>query len=168
VIAQGHDGDLKPSPRNKRSRKAIVQVRIPESDFGGLLKVDPEKSISFVEVDGVGSQRLVCPFYSGMGGEILPAVHKATKVNPHSPLVSCFQNIFAERDKGDVIYRVELPNIELGVVSSRKGLISPVGREAMRIMGIQTAKEFAASVAAQVLAGEFNLALEISREKLYS
>jgi len=35
-------------------------------------------------------------------------------------------------------------------------------------MGIQTAREFAASLAAQVLAGEFNLALEISRERLYS
>jgi len=34
-------------------------------------------------------------------------------------------------------------------------------------MGIRNAREFAASLAAQVLAGEFNLALEISREKLY-
>ncbi len=168
VIAQGHDGDLKPSPQNKRGRRAVAQVRIPESDFEGLLKIHPEKFLSFVEVDGIGSQRLGCPFYSGMGGEILPAIYKATKVNPHSPLVSCFQNIFAAKDQGDVIYRVEMPNIEVGVVSSREGLMSPVGREAMRIMGIQTAREFAASVAAQVLAGEFNLALEISREKLYS
>jgi hydroxymethylglutaryl-CoA reductase len=103
-----------------------------------------------------------------MGGEILPAIYKATKVNPHSPLVSCFQNIYANKEKGDIVYRVELPNVEVGVVSSREGLMSPVGREAMRIMGIQTAPEFVASVAAQVLAGEFNLALEISREKLYS
>lgn len=168
VIAQGHDGDLKPSPRNKRGRKALARVRIPVSDFEELLKVDPEKFLSFVEVDGVGSQRLGCPFYSGMGGEILPAIYKATKVNPHSPLVSCFQNIYAEKEKGDIVYWVELPNIEVGVVSSREGLMSPVGREAMRIMGVLTAKEFAASVAAQVLAGEFNLALEISREKLYS
>jgi hypothetical protein len=35
-------------------------------------------------------------------------------------------------------------------------------------MGIETAKDFAASVSAQVLAGELNLAVEISREKLYS
>ncbi len=168
VIAQGHDGDLKPSPRNKRGRKASAQVRIPLSDFGALLKVEPEKFLSFVEVDRTGSQRLGCPFYSGMGGEILPAVYKATKVNPHSPLVSCFQNIYAEKDQGDIVYRIELPNVEVGVVSSREGLMSPVGREAMRIMGIQTAQEFTASVAAQVLAGEFNLALEISREKLYS
>jgi hypothetical protein len=167
VIAQGHDGDLKPSSLNKRGRKATAQVRIPESDFNPLLKVDPEKFLSFVEVDDIGSQRLGCPFYSGMGGEILPAVYKAAKVNPHSPVVSCFQNIFAEKSQGEVIYKIELPNIEVGVVSSREGLISPVGREAMRIMGIHTAKEFAASVAAQVLAGEFNLALEISREKLY-
>jgi hypothetical protein len=167
VIAQGHDGDLKPSPRNKRGRKATAQVRIPAADFEENLKVDPEKFLSFVEVDGIGAQKLGCQFYSGMGGEILPAVYRATKVNPRSPLVSCFQNIFAEKKQGDVIYRVELPNIEVGVLSSREGLMSPVGREAMRIMGIQTAKEFAASVAVQVLAGEFNLALEISREKLY-
>ena len=70
--------------------------------------------------------------------------------------------------KGDVVYRVELPNVEVGIASTREGLISPVGREALRIMGVRTAKEFAASLAAQVLAGEFNLALEISREKLYS
>jgi hypothetical protein len=167
VIAQGHDGDLKPSPRNKRGRKASASIRIPTSDFDTFLKVDPEKFLSFVEIDGLGAQRLGCPFYSGMGGEILPAIYKATKVNPHSPLVSCFQNIYAEKDKGDIVYRVDLPNIEVGVVSSREGLMSPVGREAMRIMGVLTAKEFAASVAAQVLAGEFNLALEISREKLY-
>ena len=168
VIAQGHDGDLKPSPRNKRGRKTLAQVRIPVTDFEALLKVSPDKFLSFVEVDGIGSQKLGCPFYSGMGGEIIPAIYKATKVNPHSPLVSCFQNIYAEKDQNDVVYRIELPNIEVGVLSSREGLMSPVGREAMRVMGIRTAKEFAASVAAQVLAGEFNLALEISREKLYS
>lgn len=168
VIAQGHDGDLKPSSRNKRGRKASAQVKIPLSEFEASLKVEPEKFLAFVEVDAVGAQRLGCPFYSGMGGEIIPAVYKATKVNPQSPLVSSFQNIYAGKEKGDVIYRIELPNIEVGVVSSREGLVSPLGREAMRIMGIQTAKEFAASVATQVLAGEFNLALEISREKLYS
>ncbi len=168
VIAQGHDGDLKPSSRNKRGRNASAQVRIPFSDFGIFLKVEPEEFLSFVEVDGVGAQKLECPFYSGMGGEIIPAVYKATKVNPQSPLVSSFQNIYAGIEKGDVVYRVELPNIEVGVVSSREGLVSPVGREAMSIMGIRTAKDFGASVAAQVLAGEFNLALEISRQKLYS
>ncbi len=168
VIAQGHDGDLKPSPRNKRGRFVSAQLRIPASEFKGLLKVEPEKFLSFVQVDGVGTQKLGCQFYSGMGGEIIPAIYKATKVNPHSPLVSCFQNIKAGIDKGDIVYRVELPNVEAGVISCREGLVSPVGREAMRIMGIQTAREFTASVAAQVLAGEFNLALEISREKLYS
>lgn len=167
VIAQGHDGDLKPSSRNKRGRKATAQVRIPVGDFNALMKVSPDKFLSFVDVDRVGSQKLGCPFYSGMGGEILPAIYKAAKINPHSPIVSCFQRIYAEKYQGDVVYGVELPNIEAGVVSSREGLVSPVGREAMRIIGIKTAREYAASVAAQVLAGEFNLALEISREKLY-
>ena len=82
--------------------------------------------------------------------------------------LNSFQNIFSDIDKGDVVYGVELPNIEVGIVSSREGLIPPTGREALRIIGIRSAKEFAASVAAQVLAGEFNLALEISRDRLYS
>jgi hypothetical protein len=168
VIAQGHDGDLKPSPRNKRGRNVSAQLRIPVSDFKGFLKVDPEKFLSFVEVDRIGSKRLGCQFYSGMGGEIIPAIYKAAQVNPHSPLVTCFQNIHAGTDRGDVVYRVELPNVEVGVISCREGLVSPVGREAMRIMGVRTAREFSASLAAQVLAGEFNLALEISKEKLYS
>ncbi len=168
VIAQGHDGDLKPSPKNKRGRFASAEIRIPDGEFECLLKVDRGKFLAFVRVDSIGAEDLGCQFYSGMGGEIIPAVYKATQVNPQSPLVSSFQNIYAEEDKGDVVYRVELPNVEVGIASTREGLISPVGREALRIMGVRTAKEFAASLAAQVLAGEFNLALEISREKLYS
>jgi hypothetical protein len=168
VIAQGHDGDLKPSPRNKRGRFASAEIRVPAGEFESLLKVDRGKFLAFVRVDACGAKNLECQFYSGMGGEIIPAVYKATQVNPQSPLVSSFQNIYAEEDKWDVVYRVELPNVEVGIASTREGLISPVGREALRIMGVRTAKEFAASLVAQVLAGEFNLALEISREKLYS
>lgn len=168
VIAQGHDGDLKPSPNNKRGRRAEAEIRIPIKDFEGLLKVDPEKFLAFIKVDSTGAEHLGCQFYSGMGGEIIPAVYKATQVNPQSPLVSSFQNIYARRVDQDVVYGVELPNIEVGIASSVEGLISPIGREALRMMGIRTAKDFAASLTAQVLAGEFNLALEISREKLYS
>lgn len=168
IIAQGHDGDLKPSPFNKRGRHASAEIRIPLNTFENTLKVSPDKFVSFMKVDSYGAENLGCQFYSGMGGEIIPAVYKATQVNPQSPLVSSYQNNSVEVDKGDVVFRVELPNVEVGIVSSREGLISPVGREALRIMGIHTAREFAASLAAQVLAGEFNLALEISREKLYS
>ncbi len=168
VIAQGHDGDLKPSPQNKRGRHASAEIRIPVKEFESQLKVAPEKFLSFIQIDACGADNLGCQFYSGMGGEIIPAVYKATQVNPQSPLVSSFQNIYAYREQGDVVYGIELPNVEVGIASTREGLISPVGREVLRIMGVRTAREFAASLAAQVLAGEFNLALEISREKLYS
>lgn len=168
VIAQGHDGDLKPSPQNKRGRKVSAEVRVPTDEFEAFFKVDPQKFLSFVRVDALGAQRLGCAFYSGMGGEIIPAIYKATQVNPQSPLVSSFQNICAGVENGELVYRVDLPNVEVGVFSTREGIVSPAAREAMRIMGIQTAREFAASLAAQVLAGEFNLALEISRERLYS
>jgi hypothetical protein len=168
VIAQGHDGDLKPSPYNKRGRYAAAEIRIPANEFEDTLNVNPDKFLSFVKVDAYGAENLGCQFYSGMGGEIIPAVYKATQVNPQSPLVSSYQNNSAELDKGDVVFRVELPNVEVGIASSREGLISPVGREALRIMGVTTAREFAAALVAQALAGEFNLALEISREKLYS
>jgi len=168
VIAQGHDGDLKPSARNKRGRTVSAEVRVPIEEFEEFFNVDPQKFLSVVNVDTLGAQRLGCAFYSGMGGEIIPAVYKATQINPQSPLVSSFQNIFADVENGDLVYRVELPNVEAGVFSTREGIVSPSAREAMRIMGIRTAIEFSASLAAQVLAGEFNLALEISRERLYS
>ncbi len=167
VIAQGYDGDLKPSPRNKRGRYASAQIRVPIQEFEELLKINAEEFLSFVEIDCIGSQKLGCQFYSGMGGEIIPALYRATKVNPRSCLVSSFQNIYARIDKKDVIYGVELPNVEVGILSTHEGLIPPVGREALKIMGIRTAKEFAALLAAQVLAGEFNLAVEIVRERLY-
>jgi hypothetical protein len=167
VIAQGYDGDLKPSPRNKRGRHAAAEIRIPVDDFVQALNVEAEKFLSFVHLDSIGARKLGCQFYSGMGGEIVPAVFKATQVNPQSPLVSAFQNIYARADGGVIIYGVELPNVEVGIASCREGIISPAAREALRIMGIRNAREFAASLAAQVLAGEFNLALEISREKLY-
>lgn len=168
VIAQGHDGDLKPSVKNKRGRKVSAELRVPVVKFEEFFKVDLSKFLSFVNLDALGASELGCPFYSGMGGEIIPAVYKATQVNPQSPLVSSFQNIYTGVENGEVFYRVELPNVEVGIFPTREGIMSPSAREALRIMGIQTAKEFAGSLAAQVLAGEFNLALEISREKLYS
>ncbi len=167
VIAQGYDGDLKPSVRNKRGRYASAEVRVPAGDFEKELNVHPDRFVSFVELDALGARKLGCPFYSGMGGEIVPAVYKATQVNPQSPLVSSFENIQVKLEKGDVVYGVELPNVEVGIASCGEGIISPSAREALRIMGIRTAREFAASLAAQILAGEFNLALEISRERLY-
>ncbi len=168
VIAQGYDGDLKPSPRNKRGRYAAAEIRVPVDDFEQTLKVEAKKFLSFIHLDSVGARKLGCQFYSGMGGEIVPAVFKATQVNPQSPLVSAFENIYAREEGGDIVYGVELPNVEVGIASCREGIISPAAREALRIMGIRNAREFAASLAAQVLAGEFNLALEISREKLYN
>lgn len=167
VIAQGYDGDLKPSPRNKRGRYASAQIRVPVRDFEKLLRIEAQDFVSFVDLDCTGSQKLGCQFYSGMGGEIIPALYRATKVNPRSCLVSSFQNTYAGIDRGDVVYGVELPNVEAGVLSTHEGLIPPAGREALRIMGIQTARDFAACLSAQVLAGEFNLAIEIVRERLY-
>jgi hypothetical protein len=88
VIAQGYDGDLKPSPRNKRGRYASALVRIPVEKFSEVFGVEAQEFLSFVEVDRLGAQKLGCQFYSGMGGEIIPAVYRATKVNP-SPQFSC-------------------------------------------------------------------------------
>ena len=167
IISQGHDGDLKPSPKNKRGRCARAEVRIPVEKFEESFNLSVDRFLAAVEIDGTGAQKLGCQFYSGMGGEIIPAVYKATKVNPQSSLVTSFENITAGVENNNLEYRVELPNIEVGVASNREGLISPSGREALRFMGIQSAKDFASSLAAQVLAGEFNLALEIALERLY-
>ena len=167
IVAQGHDGDLKPSPKNKRGRHSLAEVHVPQKDFEESFGLEVDRFLTSVEIDNIGAQKLGCQFYSGMGGEIIPAVYKATNVNPQSSLVTSFENITAEVKDGHLIFRVELPNVEVGVASNREGLIPPSGREALRVMGVRSAKDFAASLAAQVLAGEFNLALEIARGRLY-
>jgi hypothetical protein len=167
AIAQGYDGDLKPSPRNKRGRYAVAEVRIPLSSFADSFGCDPERLISFVRLDAMGVEKMGWYHHTGMGGEIIAGMYKATKVNPHSPLVSSVERIYAEVRGGDLVYGVELPNVEAGVLSCSEGLIPPGGREALRIMGVRTAREFGACLAAQVLAGELNLSLEIARERLY-
>jgi hypothetical protein len=58
--------------------------------------------------------------------------------------------------------------VEAGVWSSIEGGIPPAGREVLRVMGISNTKEFCANLSAQVMAGEFNLACEIVRGKLYT
>ncbi|MBL7075229.1 hypothetical protein ISS37_08345 [candidate division KSB1 bacterium] len=167
VIAQGYDGDLKPSPRNKRGRYVCAQARIPVTEVEAMTGKNIEKFLAYIHLDALGVEKLGWFGYTGMGGEIIPGMYKATKINPHAPLVSAMQKIFASVEGDRLIYGVELPNVEAGVVSCREGLVPPMGREAMRIMGIQTAAEFAACLAGQILAGEFNLAIVAVSEELY-
>jgi len=167
AIAQGYDGDLKPSPRNKRGRYAAAEVHVPLASFGKYFECSAERLLSFVRLDASGVEKMGWFHHTGMGGEIIAGMYKATKVNPHSPLVSSLERIYAGVEGDELVYGVELPNVEAGTLSCSEGLIPPPGREALRIMGIDTAREFAACLAAQVLAGEFNLSLEIARERLY-
>ena len=63
---------------------------------------------------------------------------------------------------------VELPNVEVGITSSPEGIISPMAREALKMTGIRSAKEYAAAVAAVTLAGEFNFTTLHIQEKMYT
>ena len=103
-----------------------------------------------------------------MGGEIIPAFYRTLKNNPRPYLVSCYQKLYAETRGGDLIIGVELPNVEVGITSSPEGIISPMAREALRIAGIHSAKEYAAAVAAITLAGEYNFSTLHIREKMYT
>ena len=91
--------------------------------------------------------------------EIIPALYQGTKVNPRPYNVSCTENVYVEIKDEDVIFGVELPNLEVGTVSNREGPICPTAREVLKFMGIGTSKEFAAAAASITLAGEFNFAL---------
>jgi len=168
VIPQGYDGDYKPSPSNRRGRRVSAQVRIPVKSMEEFLGKSIDRFLAFIEMDRRGVEKLGWFFYTGMGAEIISGLYKATRVNPRMPLTACLERIYAFVDKGDLVYGVELPTVEAGVWSSIEGGIPPTGREVMRIMGLTNVREFCANLAAQVLAGEFNLACEIVREKLYS
>ena len=168
VIAQGYDGDYKPSPSNKRGRRVSAQVRAPIKAIEDYLGKSVDRFLAFIEMDRRGVERLGWFFYTGMGAEIISGLYKATKVNPRMPLTSCLERIYAFIDKGDLVYGVELPSVEAGVWSSIEGAIPPTGREVLNIMDVTNTEEFCANLAAQVLAGEFNLTCEIVRGKLYT
>ncbi len=106
--------------------------------------------------------------YSGMAGEIIPALYRGTKVNPRPYNVSCTENVYVEIKGDDVIFGVELPNLEVGAASTREGAICPTAREVLKFMGIGTSMEFAAAAAAITLAGEFNFTLLHLRGEMYA
>jgi len=108
------------------------------------------------------------PAYTGMGGEIIPAFYRTMKNNPRPYLVSCYQKVYAYCRGTDLIFGVELPNVEVGITSSPEGIISPMAREALKIAGIHSAKEFAAAAAAITLGGEFNFATLHIQERMYT
>ncbi len=169
LIAMGFDGDLKPSPRNRRGRYVSAQVKVPLAAYEKMSKAGIDSLLSYIEIDRQGvMQEQGCFFYSGMGGEIIPALYRGTKVNPRPYNVSCTENIYVEIKGEDVIFGVELPNLEVGAASTREGAICPAAREVLRFMGIGTSKEFAAAAAAITLAGEFNFTLLHLRGEMYT
>jgi len=168
VIAQGYDGDYKPSPSNKRGRRASAQVRVPVKEMEDFLGKSVDRFLAFNEMDRLGVEKLGWFYHTGMGAEVISGLYKATRVNPRMPMTTCLERIYAHVEGNDLVYGVELPTVEVGVWSSIEGGIPPTGREVMRIMGITNTREFCANLAAQVMAGEFNLASEIVRGKLYT
>ena len=169
LIAMGFDGDLKPSPRNRRGRYVSARVKLPISEYEKISKTNIDSLLSYMEIDRQGVTQEQGHFlYSGMGGEIIPAIYRGTKVNPRPYNVSCTENVYVEIKGEDLIYGVELPNLEAGAASSREGLICPAAREVLKFMGIGTSREFAAVTAAITLAGEFNFTLLHLRGEMYA
>lgn len=168
LIAMGFDGDLKPSPRNRRGRYVSAQVKVPIAAYEKMSKAGIDKLMSYMEIDRQGVMQEQGLFlYSGMGGEIIPALYRGTKVNPRPDNVSCTENVYIEINGDDVIFGVELPNLEVGAASNREGAICPAAREVLKFMGINTSSEFAAAAAAITLAGEFNFTLLHLRGEMY-
>ncbi len=169
VVGMGRDGDLKPSPRNRRGRYVSAQQVIPVKEFEELIERPIDDFLSYIELDRQGVlEEIGWPAYTGMGGEIIPAFYRTMKNNPRPYLVSCFQKVYTNIRGNDLIFGVELPNVEVGITSSPEGIISPMAREALKIAGIHSAKEYAAAVAAVTLGGEFNFALRHIQEKMYT
>ncbi len=168
LIAMGLDGDLKPSSRNRRGRYVSAQVKVPIPAYEKMSKTSIDKLLSYMEIDRQGVMQEQGWFlYSGMGGEIIPALYRGTKVNPRPYNVSCTENVYVEIRGDNLIFGVELPNLEVGAASNREGPICPTAREVLKIMGIGTSREFAAAAAAITLAGEFNFTLLHLRGEMY-
>ena len=169
VVGMGRDGDLKPSPRNRRGRYVSAQQVIPVKEFQRLIGRPIDDFLSYIELDRQGVlEEIGWPAYTGMGGEIIPAFYRTMKNNPRPHLVSSYQKVYAYIRGADFIFGVELPNVEVGITSSPEGIISPMAREALKIAGIHSAREFAAAAAAITLGGEFNFAVRHVQEKMYT
>jgi len=169
LIAMGFDGDLKPSPRNRRGRYVSAQVKVSIADYEKMSKAGIDKLLSYMEIERQGVMQEQGWFlYSGMGGEIIPALYRGTKVNPRPYNVSCTENVYVEIKGDNLVFGVELPNLEVGVASNREGPICPTAREVLKFIGIATSKEFAAAAAAITLAGEFNFTLLHLRGEMYA
>lgn len=169
VVAMGRDGDLKPSPRNRRGRYVSAQQKIPIKDYEKNIGRPIDDFLSYIELDRQGVlEEIGWPMYTGMGGEIIPAFFRTMKNNPRPYVVSCMQKVYAYTLGNDLIFGVELPNVEIGITSSSEGIIPPMSREALKFTGIQSAKEYAAAVAAVTLAGEYNFATLHIMEKMYT
>ena len=169
VVGMGRDGDLKPSPRNRRGRYVSAQQSIPISAYEQRIGRPIEDFRSYIELDRQAVvEEVGWPAYTGMGGEIIPAFYRTMKNNPRPFLVSSFQKVYARTDGDYLVFGVEIPNVEVGITSSPEGIIPPASREALKIAGISNAREFAAALAAITLAGEYNFATLHIREKMYT
>jgi hypothetical protein len=168
ITAMAYDGDYKPSLENKRGRQANARLRVPVKEMEKLIEKPLDRLLAFIEMDRRGIEKLGWLSYSRMGPEIISGLYKATRVNPRMPFITSLERIQAFVERDEFIFSVDLPNVECGVWSSIEGGIPPTGREVLRIMGITNAREFAANLAAQVLAAEFNLICELVRGKLYA
>jgi hypothetical protein len=159
VVGMGTDGDLKPSPRNRRGRYVSAQQAIPIKDQEKAIRRPIDDFLSWIELDRQGvTEEIGWPAYTGMGGEIIPAFYRTMKNNPRPYLVSCYQKVYAKIRGNDLIFGVELPNVEVGITSGPEGVIPPMAREALKMAGITSAKEYAAALAAVTLGGEYNFA----------
>ncbi|MBN2332531.1 MAG: hypothetical protein JXO49_04400 [Deltaproteobacteria bacterium] len=169
VIGMGRDGDLKPSPRNRRGRYVSAQQRIPIKEYEQNIGRPIDDFLSYIELDRQGVlEETGWPAYSGMGGEIIPAFYRTMKNNPRPYLVSSLQKVYVETRGDEMIFGVELPNLEVGFPSGPEGIVPPLSREVAKVAGIECSKDFAAACAAITLGGEFNFATLHIKEKLYT
>ncbi len=169
VVGMGRDGDLKPSPRNRRGRYVSAQQTIPVAAYEKIIGRSIDDFFSYIDLDYQGvTEETGWPAYTGMGGEIIPAFYRTMRCNPRPYLVPSYQKVYAKIRGNDLIFGVELPNVEVGITSSPEGIIPPVSREILKMWGIGTAKEFAAAAAAITLGGEFNFATLHVQERMYT
>jgi hypothetical protein len=160
---------LKPSARNRRGRYASAQVRLPIADYEKMSKTSIDRLLSYMQIDRQAVlQEQGYIGYSGMGGEIIPALYRGTKVNPRPYNVSVTEDFYVELRGDEVVFGLELPNLEAGAGALREGPVCPVGREVLKFIGIRDSREFAAAAVAIALAGEFNFTLLHVRGEMYA
>lgn len=168
-LAGNYDTDKKPSWLNfinGRGKQVWAEITINEQIVKELLKTTPEKIVQIVHTkQHLGSIMSGSIGFNAHFANIIAAIFLATGQDPAHIVEGSIGITTAEVEpNGNLYFSVHLPALIIGTVGGGTSL--PSQKEALKILGIKDAVEFAKVIGAAVLAGELSLTASLAEGTL--